>query len=212
MTRFLLIIFAAFFLLNTANSQIRKGALFVGGSLGVAAQKGSSQPGGDSETNGLYFSPAIGKAIKENLILGANLLTSYSDSENDFSSGKRRSYGAGVFLRKYLPLGKGFYLFGEGSVRGAFRRDEFKHLITPNNVTETKEWSVTAGIYPGVAYAINNKIQLEIGLNNLAYVQYNNTKTESPNAKTKNNGLDIGTNLGSSGALVVGLRFLLNRY
>lgn len=213
MKKYLLVALAVFFLLKNANSQIRGGALFLGGSLGVGAQKGSSEPGtGDSKTNGLYFSLAIGKAIKENLILGAIMENGYSNSESAFSTYESRQYGAGVFLRKYMPLGKGFYLFGEGSFRGSFKKNESGYPNQPPiTATLTKEWALIAGLYPGVAYAVNNKIQLEVGLNNIAYVRYLNTTIEGPNSKGESNGLDIGTNLGNTGALTVGLRFLLNR-
>ncbi len=77
-----------------------------------------------TEQKGIIISPAYGKAVKDNLIVGVNLLFQYTDEKfpgtsNTIPEIKQRQpfYGLGFFLRKYKPIGRSsFYIFVESGV------------------------------------------------------------------------------------------------
>jgi hypothetical protein len=102
-----------------ANAQISKGSVLLGGGLNISKIKSENSTPPSPETNQTNFSinPAIGIAIKENLVFG--VLLSYGNSENTYGSPSQvqendySSYGGGVFLRRYLVLGKDFMPLGK---------------------------------------------------------------------------------------------------
>src|SRR5690349_3813289 len=102
----------------SASAQISKGSLFLGGNLFFSTQKNE-----DAKFTNTAFSvnPAIGKAIRENLILGIDLTYLNQQTKSNDSTRSTEQYaGAGFFARKYASIGKGFYLFGQARVGGYY--------------------------------------------------------------------------------------------
>lgn len=195
------------------SGQIKQGAHFLGGSFSVSRNENESNPGNtEFKTFNSQFSPAYGYAVKKNLIIGGDIVLQSGKNEGNNTSQRSRGFGAGFFLRKYLPLGKGFYLFGQG--RFGVGQINTKTIIGnfPANETNSKQTNVGLTVYPGVSYAINNKLQLEVGLNDLLYLQYTQGRTETENSPVESsfNSISIGSNIASVGALTVGLRILIN--
>ena len=197
--------------ITLTQAQIKKGAYFLGGSLGIYTEKTSSDSGANLVSSSFSFTPAYGRAIKDNLILGADLMAQTGTYENVIAREDRKLFGAGIFLRKYMDLGKKFYLFAESRFSGYYETSDAVVWSYPESNYNRKGFTVQAGLYPGVAFAVTNKFHIETGFNNLLYVQYSKTKTDfkysSPDTET--NRFTIGSSLSSFNGFVVGFRFLL---
>lgn len=102
---------ALLFLVIFTHAQVTKGSIFLGGGIGIGTSKNRFT---DKENVSVSITPSVGYAIKQNTILGINLLYSHSKSYYDPSNGEQvnNSNGISIFGRKYLVLGKGF-LFSE---------------------------------------------------------------------------------------------------
>jgi hypothetical protein len=90
----------------------KKGWYLAGGSIGYSEQK-SDYDGSTSDTKSrtVVISPAIGKVVKDNLVVGISLSYYNSKTENNSSSTidqKGKSYGGGVFVRQYVPSLTGY--------------------------------------------------------------------------------------------------------
>jgi hypothetical protein len=66
---------------SVASAQISKGSLFLGGNISTASSKVELPNGQEQEQKGFMISPAIGTAIKNNLIVGVDLTYSKYESE-----------------------------------------------------------------------------------------------------------------------------------
>lgn len=195
---------------STANGQIKKGAVLLGGNIGFSTQKTDDPFNTAQKTTNFVISPAFGRAVKENLIVGFDLNYSYYKNESNIPNIQTTNgYGLGVFIRRYKELGKGFYLFGQGRIGGTYNNTKNDiHLPAPPSEYQVKGFSIDAGIYPGIAYAVSNKLQLETGFNNLVYASYSHTNNEGTDLKT--NSFAIGSSLSNFSGLTIGFRVLLN--
>ncbi|MBN8855913.1 MAG: hypothetical protein BGO55_15725 [Sphingobacteriales bacterium 50-39] len=204
---------AGLLLVCIAHAQLKKGDILLGGNVNF--YDAHSTTGGTNEINkqtSYSLMPSIGRAVKDGLVVGFSLTYSHNKY---ITGGTPRSvnvsdtYGLGVFARKYKILGAGFALFGEGSLGGQY---------TPaNNYTEgypkppaTKTYSILAGFYPGIAYFISPHVQLETGIQNLAYMQYQHANYgQSPNA-TKSHYFQVGTNFSQAlQNFVIGIKWVI---
>jgi hypothetical protein len=197
-----------FFTISTwsASAQIKKGSILLGGSLQVYTQK--SEPL-DTRYTQFGIRPAVGKAIKDNLIAGFDLgFTSNATRNPDSSSIKinEKAYGAGFFLRKYATLGKNFYLFGQGRLGAGYYRNKYSPSVYPSNRAEG--FTIDLNFYPGVAYSVTNKIQLEAGLPSFLSLTYDRFKQHN---NYKGSSFNASTSLSNAGDFSVGVRVLLNR-
>jgi hypothetical protein len=209
----LLLIIVLFVIAASANAQIQKGAIVLGGQLGFSSQSSKSTQN-TSKTIGFGISPAFGKAIKENLVIGGDINYSYNKNEPGVAVvQKSNSYGLGFFVRKYKELGKGFYLFGQTRLGGSYQKQTTKNNVQPSGNVETKGSFFQLAIYPGLAYSISKKLQLEAGFNNLGYIQYDHSKQTygpTPNDSIKTNSFSLGSSLSNFSGLTIGFRVVLN--
>src|SRR5687768_4014276 len=168
-----LICIASLFFVFSAHSQISKGAVLLGGNLGFSSGD-FSNPTDDYKNHSYYFSPSLGFVVKENKVFGVNL--SYGHGINRTSATDKsvtNNYGGGIFYRRYLPLGKNFYLYGQGQLQLDFGNQEYKTSAT--NYKKTTNY-VGVGLFPGVAYAISKRFHLEVSMNNLVSLGYSSIK------------------------------------
>ena len=197
------------------NAQIKKGALLLGGQLSFNSQKNeSTAPNAYSTTNNAVFiSPAFGRAIRENLIAGFDLLYSHgkyqaSPNAKQLSDG----YGAGFFIRRYKELGKGFYLFGQARVGGMYNQQRYTDLAQPSANASSRGFTAQLGFYPGVSYAVSKKLQVEAGFSNLAALRYEHTR-QTPagnNPVYTSNAFSFSSSLSSFAGPSIGFQVLLN--
>ena len=69
MRKILLAIITASLFVNSANAQIKKGSIFLGGDISGSTQKTKTGGITTNKQNGINISPVFGKAIKDNLVL-----------------------------------------------------------------------------------------------------------------------------------------------
>ncbi|MEO5945336.1 MAG: hypothetical protein ABIP79_00855 [Chitinophagaceae bacterium] len=210
------ILFSISFLSSVSlQAQIKKGATFLGGNLSFSAEEGTSTNNNDYKTGGVYILPVVGKAVKENLIVGADILFYYQNSdvslpENDL---KQWIYGTGFFIRQYQQIkNTRFSLFLQGGLAGEYNKVR-KGLGTDSRF-EKNESSVRIYAYPGVSYAVSRKLQLETGFNNLLGIRYFHTKTVTGifnEVKSTSNGFNLYASLENQANFYIGFRLLLNK-
>ena len=203
-----------------AQAQIKQGDIVLGGNLGYTSQSWSTQysTGSPSSTKNqtLTIAPSIGSVIKDNLVLGFDL--AYSHSKTDGNPGESTSgngFTGGIFLRKYRSLGNGFYLFGQARLTG-----NYMHTTQDNpggsQITSdvTNQYGFGLQLFPGIAYALNSKWQLEMGLTNFFVINYTHseqTQTYTNQQDWHNTGEYFSAQSSLTGAttFTIGLRYFI---
>jgi len=201
---------AGLFTVCIANAQIKKGDVLLGGNVNFSTSN-VKPTGSGSDATSFAISPSIGKAVKDDLVVGLNL--NYSHGRSKYGSPATIStgdtYGLGVFVRKYKSLGANFALFAEGDLSGAYQQSN----SYPDGGTKppaNKGYSISAGFYPGLAYFISRHVQIETGMQNLAYASYVHTKTGDGASESKSNSFNVGTGLSRTlDNFVVGIRWII---
>ena len=166
MKKNLLLLLTIIFISFTVHAQITKGSVFMGGSLTYDHSSTDIKPA-------LFISPAIGKVISENTVAG--LLFNYN-SGTPYSNYSFDTYGGGFFARRYKPLGKNFYLFGQGQL--IYKLLKQISSVDINNIQTTKQSMYTLGFFPGISYGISRKFYVEATLSNLVVLSYSKINTE----------------------------------
>jgi hypothetical protein len=182
------LIILSLFISSTLTAQDR-GQILIGGSLGFGKSKTDNMDVITKSTN-FYLAPSIGKFYRNNRLAGVNLIynhTSFTDKNLN-----RNSYGAGIFLRQYQPLGKSFYLFAEEGINAYAGKYGLLYSSNPDSYVKAKEQTAYLYFFPGIAYGINKKLQLEIGLTQLINIGYNHRSyvyeyLPEPNKNSENN-------------------------
>jgi Outer membrane protein beta-barrel domain len=198
----------------SASAQFKKGDILLGGDLSYSGSKSTSQNyTGETKYNYGNFDISLGKAIKENAVIGINL--GFQPLTNTYNTGvglyteQTNNYSIGIFYRVYKSLGKDFYIFGEagGGYIGS----------TTNTKDETgNEISTGSGngghLYfsPGIAYKVSNRFFIELSIPQIFTVQYtsSNTKTGSVTTET-DKGFTAGISLNSNPLNNIGVGFRL---
>lgn len=220
MKRKLLFIFSIACLTTATQAQIGKGSILLGGDLGFSTQKTKpiENVPDTRKLNGFYVSPAVGVAVRNNLVVGGNLSYGTQSEKrdlNDYSS-KYNRYGAGAFVRKYKPVGKsGFYVFGQVGLQFSYSDQELKSSNSPI-IQKGKITNISINVYPGISYAVSKRFHLESGFNNLLSLGYTREKSylESPGAVSgyTSNGFSLSSSLSNAqSAFYVGFRVLLSK-
>ena len=210
MNRILLTLALSLFIM-IANAQFQKGNILLGGDLSYATNTSSVTNTPGQTNSGGPFNISLGKAIKENTIVGVNLL--YSTNTNDYQVGKYVSngYGIGVFYRVYKNLGKDFYFFGQAGAEydgsTAYSKDSTGHKS--NNTTMNG-----GNIYltPGIAYKLSKKFFMELSIPQVFSVGYSSSSTDiAPGLTQKNNSFNAGINFNSNPltSLALGFRLII---
>jgi hypothetical protein len=203
-----LIFIASLFIAATTAAQINKGATFLGGDFSFG--------GGNQKRNGteltswtnIGFSPVFGKAIRQNLILGGDVMFGYSRNKTaPGTQSNMYTYGLGAFLRKYGQLGKsGFSLFLQPRLGATHQREG----VSSNSY---RAISILLSAYPGLSYRVNRKLQLETGFNNLVSLGYSRSKrttgTITPLTEISTN-FGVSSSLNNISELYAGFRLLIN--
>jgi hypothetical protein len=208
--RFLLSFLFVCSLAVTTQAQINKGATWLGGQAGYSQ---SSEEGVSSNTknkqSSFNISPAVGTAVKDNLIVGISASYVHSKSKSGSTvMTKYNSYGGGVFIRKYIPVVSRLYIFGDAKVSfNAFRTDE-NISTNPNKI---KGWNVGISATPGLSYAITNKIHIETGVNSLFSTTYEKKNQKQGSSEANSSSFNSGVFLNNNSPLFIGFRFLLNK-
>lgn len=213
------LLFFFFAIAYGSQAQIKKGDVLLGGTLSFNTQK--TTPGDNSNTvankqSSFTITPSIGKAIKDNLLVGFDLNFTGSKNTQGVSSGytaKSNTYGAGVFVRKYKPLGSGFAIFMQTRLGGNYNTSKNQDEFAVYPSFKASGYSLDLSFYPGIAYAITKRVQLETGFANLVDVNYAHSKSTTTNnnvtSTDKSNSFNISTSLSNEFGFAVGIKVLL---
>ena len=218
--KFIALAIASCLVSTMSYSQIKKGSILLGGSVGFSSSKTTEvQPNswvGETKKNSLFLSPSVGVAIQDNLVLGADL--TFASIRGKYNSpaletNKSTGYGGGVFIRKYWQLANKFYVFGNGRVGYQFSKE-----ATPSHVssvkTEYKNQRAAASIAPGISFAVSRRVHLESTFINLLTVEYSKTReyNKASGVETKSSSdLYLTSSFEQNSAFTVGIRFLLSK-
>jgi len=218
MKKTLLAILAVSLFVYSANAQIKKGSVFLGGDISGSTQKTKSNDVITNKQSGINILPVFGKAIKDNLVLGINAGFGIYDNEHptgDNTNFDANSYNVGVFLRKYKNVGtSGFYLFVQGGLGAHYMIQKQEGGSYLPSFDELKRTSIGLSAYPGLSYAVSKKLHLETGFNNLLSMNYFHEKRQAsnPGSITKTNGFSVASSLNNAtSALYLGFRLLLGK-
>lgn len=195
-----------------ANAQITKGTKLLGGNLSAALSRTD-----DNQLNrqyGFTFNPSLGFTYKDNHVVGFAVSYGHSDSRYKQTRSESDTYGASVFYRRYLTLGKGFHLFGQANTGYThYNSDQYSHQSF--NGQKSRLHNVGVSLYPGIAFTVNKRIHLELGMNNLVSLNYTTgiNKTYYPgfHSETKTSGVNFSTNANPESNLSVGFRIALGK-
>ncbi|MES2774329.1 MAG: outer membrane beta-barrel protein [Bacteroidota bacterium] len=159
----------------TTKAQIEKGQKILSGGISFNAGKNESDTVAEQKSFNVLFSPSIGKAIKNNLVVGIGLIAGGGNTRNEsfanknVEKSKQWTAGARVFLNKYFPLGKGFSFLG--GVGTGYSHSDNKYERTGTSITTTiittKSNEFQLGANVGLVYAFNKKWMANFNLNNL---------------------------------------------
>lgn len=205
MERITLLSIAIFLFASITKAQITKGSTFIGGQISGSTYKQENGPSTQKQSS-FVISPAIGTAIKQNLIAGIDLTyahTKYGYSPNPVEG---NSFGGGFFLRRYASIANRFYFFLQG--RAGFYHDKSKSTSSGINYENISN-NFNLSLYPGVSYALTKSLHIEAGLNNLALFNYSHgivKQTGSPDQTS--NSLGFSTSATGSN-LAFALRFII---
>ncbi len=182
-------------LVSAGQAQMKKNAVLLGGDLSYGVQKNDYINGTNLKSGNIGFS--VGKFFTESKVFGiiANYgFNSQRWNSNDSLLSKSDNYNFGVFCRHYKALGKGFYFFGQGAATYGQSKQEQKPVTT-------KGTSFSINLTPGVSYQVLRKLQMEISLPSIAYLNIGSNNTVINNAPNNSNSK---TNFFSIGSSIIG--------
>lgn len=200
-----------------AQKDLPKGSLLLGGDLSYASYT-YKDANTNNKAHGFNISPSVGFAVKNNLFIGINAGVSFFKNGNYINSPytdstRYHSYSYGVYVRKYKPLKNNFYIFLQGNLGGSNAKRDLEN--SPSRDYYQKDMGVSLSLTPGVSYAINSKLQLEAGFNNLVGISYTQTDTRdnySFSGIRKQTAFNAATSISNfNSQLYLGFRLLLQK-
>ncbi|MBN8835640.1 MAG: hypothetical protein J0I09_00120 [Sphingobacteriia bacterium] len=217
MTKCYLFVFL-FFSSFAINAQIKKQSILLGGQLFYYNNKSQVENLNQKSESGT-ISISIGKAFKDNNILGINLSFSPIRQSNYLNNGDTTSlafnrFDIGMFYREYKKLAKDFYFFSQVDASYVTANQTEHYKIASADVKATQRGGFIS-LTPGISYQVFKKMQLEVTIPNILSIQYLVTKFENEVTQVKNSKQEqflfysnINNNTGL-GFLGVGFRFIL---
>ena len=188
----------------SVNAQFKKGDKVLGAGLNFESSKQEYNFTTIPQTNkstSSSLSVELGIAKKENRLNGFFINAGYGVNRQEYPSqpasiAKNDNFNAGVgyFSKRYKPLGKNFFVFGEG-------RAELNYFQGNNNTNtanpDTQGYGVNLGLYPGLAYKWNNRFLFELRFADFVSVGYSHREVKGMNnTKDVQRNFSLGTSLG----------------
>jgi hypothetical protein len=196
------------------NAQIKKGSTLLGGQLSIYNRQYENVDDVNERKTSL-ISASVGRAVKENTVVGIDFGYSWDNSYYSYDSStlKFHQNNIGAFFRKYKRLGKDFYVFGQ--VDGSYiTSDERREYQNPDNNYYASTSGGRASVSLGLAYNIFKKMQVELTLPGIVAAHYTVTKYKKniPTDNSKSEEFYFNSNLTNNnilGSLSIGFRFVL---
>ena len=198
--------------LTHSKAQFSKGSTLIGADFSLSDVK--DETGVSKQTDKMInFYASYGKAVKENLFVGGTLSTGFQNQEfsDEQLKQKNNMYGVGGFVRKYIPVVKRLYIYGQADLGFNYYFNKSIYVIPIADTYRTKEWVLSLSAYPGVSYSLTKKFQLEAGFNNFFRVSYSHSTqiNSSSSSVYKGGGFSIVSNLNNLSYLNIGFRLLI---
>lgn len=199
-----------------SSAQIKQGAVLLGGQ--VSAYSNSidySSAQADQKDNSAMFNVTVGKALKENSVLGvfggygSFKVENYYNGSAFYNSNQDRC-SLGVFYRLYRKIARDFYCFGE--LGAGYTRSNQTNFNLPNNDrVNYRQNAADLYLAPGIGYRLYKKLHVELVIPRVAGVQYGVTKMTAQSGNSKQDQFSFNTNLNSSllNNIGLGLRLVL---
>ena len=198
---------------SVSHAQITKGTVLLGGTVAASTYTTKASSSKEKE-RGFTLSPSIGFTVRENNVLGISLTYGHGTSKTSDVELTSNQFGGGLFYRRYFPLPKSFYLFGNGDARYRYAQSKSSSNTPSSSRREDKTGSLN--IYPGIAYALNKRFHVEVAMNDLLSFGYTASRyhwsapgNPSRDDRYKSLFFESRTNLSTN--LVVGVRMLLQK-
>lgn len=191
-------------LASSAMAQFKKGDKVIGAGLSFSSSKmeyNSSAVPSTAVQTGFNLSAELGFAKKENRLSGFFANAGYARAKNEYpsqpaanSTAANFNAGAGYFSRVYKPLGRNFYIFGEG-------RAGFNYYQSNNSAAisgpEIQDYGVNLGLYPGLSYKWKERLLLELRFADFVNIGYSQRAIKTANNKKDNQqSFSLGSSLG----------------
>jgi hypothetical protein len=205
---------------SMARAQIKKGDILLGANLNYSSQDYSNNGAAINPYSTSYktfgVGPSFGKAIKDNLVLGLDLgYTHYSASYSPGIATTGNGFNGGIFLRKYKPLGKNFYLFGEVALNGNYTHNsQAEQPGSQPSVDDTHTYGFSFQLFPGLAYVLGPKWQLEAEVPGFCSIAYSHSKqtysyTGQPDQYYNSHDFSIASSFSGTNTITAGVRYLI---
>jgi hypothetical protein len=206
MERITLTTIAILLFASITHAQITKGSTFIGGQISFSKSKSESGTN-VQEGSSFSFSPAIGTAIKQNLIAGIDLNYGHWAYDNGVSPlQKSNNYGGGFFLRRYVPISNRFLFFAQGRAGYGHNKAE-SNSTTYESSSESN--SASLSLYPGVSFALSRVLYIETGFDNLAVLSYSHGTSKQTGSQDQiSNNFSFSTGVAGT-TLSFALRFII---
>jgi hypothetical protein len=204
--------FLSVLIFSSAFSQISRGSVLVGVNFSIAKTEFENS-GSKWEQKSVVISPSIATAIRDNLVLGIDVMSTGAEYENESASymNESKQLGGGLFLKQYKSIATSFMVFLQGRVGYAKIDNEYGSISNPASRSVTEGSNVSLGFVPGVSYKAGKSILVEVGINSLLNISMENTETTSPSFSgsevTKNKSFEVSS-LGGVSPLTVGVKFV----
>jgi hypothetical protein len=200
----------------SSNAQITKGKYLLGGSLSYSNSQDVPYNGSPAQKS-FSSNIQIGKVVKENTVAG--LILSYSFANNGVATYKSNLYSAGIFYRKYKPLTKGLYFFGEVDAVYDYSKNTQGKFQIGSDASRYTTNGARISFVPGLSYAVCKKLQMELSMPNLLNLSYGRVKNETTSTNTqeivtsKANNFYANANLNANllNNFAIGFKFLLGK-
>jgi hypothetical protein len=172
-----------------AHAQFNVGDKLIGGELQLGFtsytyQSGVTNNDDKNSFGGLQISFA--KAKKENAVTGFGLAFNYNNTTNSNDNKTTNlGFGIGVFKRKYLALGKQFFVFGETAIGYLYGSGETK--VNSVKISTNTSHRIAFSFSPGLAFSISKKWLASARFNDLLSIGYSNQKSETTALPTQKN-------------------------
>jgi hypothetical protein len=199
------------------HAQITKGSKLLGGNAGFSSNSFASGSTISTANIGLSY----GCVVKDNTVNGFSVGFGFGNqpgSVTDPLGGptvyyrtRNFSYSAGVFKRRYLPLGKSFYLFGQGGADVGHMQAEYNQSApaVPVKIITSRQYSINTYFYPGVSYQFSKRCLLDLSLPPLVSAGFSHTTNGPGSSKSSSLYLSSNLNLSNLSNVQVGFRVLL---
>ncbi|TCJ14069.1 hypothetical protein EPD60_08635 [Flaviaesturariibacter flavus] len=163
----------------------------------------------------LLATPRVAYFVSDRIAVGIEVgienikSTARSEPPNTFTV-RSNGLSAGVFVRPYWQLGKGFSVFGHAGV--SYTKASIKTKFYNDPETEVGKGSgANVSVYPGVNYTFR-RLMIEIGLQDLLSfssldVDNKSQTTGAPAGNTKTTGISLGGNM----SIAAGIHVLIGK-